>query len=360
MLVVPVTHGFNLSEHTALKLKDILAGGSAVTIGSFDGLHLGHQQIFKKLFLAAGTNLKKICITFEPSPKDFFNKINNKIVKTDSNNSFNRLTLFKDKINFLKQLGFDLVLVLNFNKNTAEISATDFINKVIEYLNLKYLVVGSDFKFGYKQEGDINFLKNYFNNKFLLETDPGSAHFVLGWDDSAKKLRHFEYIENYIINNIINIRVSSSVIKKILTATDIDTNNLELAKEYLGRYYGFTGKVKRGKQQGRLLGYPTVNINVKPNQLVLSIGVYIVYIYFKGKKYQAMANWGVRPTLNQQPELVLEANIFDFSTEIYNQDVYIEFIKKIRPEQKFQSIDQLKLQLANDKRLVKQYFENKK
>jgi hypothetical protein len=95
MLVVPVTHGFNLSEHTALKLKDILAGGSAVTIGSFDGLHLGHQQIFKKLFLAAGTNLKKICITFEPSPKDFFNKINNKIVKTDSNNSFNRLTLFK-------------------------------------------------------------------------------------------------------------------------------------------------------------------------------------------------------------------------------------------------------------------------
>lgn len=310
------------------KLNNLQA---AVTIGGFDGLHQGHRHIFDKLFKVANAqNLCKVLITFEPRPVDYFCKKNN----VTQGNNLKRLSLLSDKLFFLKNIGFDLVWVINFNYMVANMTAQQFLSKIYSVLDIKYLFVGQDFRFGKGRQGDLELLKQYaFDNKFIFET-----------------------VKDYMINGQ---RVSSSGIRALLSHSNKKTDFLELANNYLARYYGFFGKVVSGQQQGRKLGYPTANIHVKPGQLLLSQGVYAVNIVVNNKRYHAMANWGIRPTISNSKalNLVLEAHIFDFDADIYGKKVYIEFLAKIRSEQKFQSMDELRVQLSLDDEYVNKFFK---
>lgn len=289
---------------------------AAVTIGNFDGVHLGHQHLFDKLFsVAKQYNLKKVCLTFEPHPKDYFEGTKTK-----------RLTLLKDKIKLLQDYGFDIIWIISFNKKAANLSPIEFIEKIANNQRLKYLVIGEDFRFGKNRAGNCELLREYAKiYSFKLMTIP-----------------------DYLINNQ---RAGSNLIRDILT------DNLQLAHDYLGKSYGFTGKVVVGQQKGTQIGYPTVNIHVKPSQLKLARGVYAVFITYNQVKYKAMANWGIRPTMSNVPALVLEAHIFDFNQDLYGKDVYIEFIAKTREEKKFGSLEELKLQLANDAKVIKKQLE---
>jgi riboflavin kinase/FMN adenylyltransferase len=302
----------------------------AVTIGSFDGLHIGHRFIFNKLFeVATQQNLSKVLVTFEPRPVDYFTKVCNR----QPANNFGRLTLLSDKLFLLKKLGFDIVWVINFNKDVAKLSAQEFLYKLHSVLDIQYLVVGLDFRFGKKRSGDIELLNEFaLKNNFILES-----------------------VNDY---NVDGQRVSSSFIRDLLTSVQDNTKFLEIAAKYLARYYGFSGYVVSGQREGRKLGYPTVNLNVKPRQLLLPQGVYAVNIFINDKKYHAMANWGVRPTIAKILGLVLEAHVFDFDADIYGQKVYIEFLIKIRAEQRFNSRVELQAQLARDYEAVTHFFNN--
>lgn len=334
------------------ELSVLFESPAAVTIGGFDGMHLGHRYIFDKVFnFANENNLRKILITFEPRPFDYFTRLTSfadfdelsRKPGLHESNIHNRLSLLSDKIKLLRQIGFDGVWIMNFNSSLSNLSATEYLNKIFSVINIKYCCVGKDFKFGKNRLGNIEVLKNYSNQQGAI----------------------FEYIEDFSINKT---RVSSSWLRKLLSTgnNDIDKsmeldgsddfNFLELAKRQLNRYYGFTGQVVYGQQQGRKLGWPTINIHVKPKQLKLPQGVYAVNIIYKNKKYQAMANWGVRPTVAQKLDLVLEAHILNFNNEIYGEKVYIEFIKKIRDEVKFNSLDELKQQLQKDYKQVSSFF----
>lgn len=330
-----VVHGIkNINNIKKYLLSNLFNNklGSAVTIGNFDGVHLGHSYIIKELNKQAKNhNLYKLCITFEPHSKEYFSK------KTSQ--KISRLTVLKDKLKIFKQYDFDLVWVINFNDYTANISAQDFINKILkvcsENLLLQYLIIGHDFKFGKNREGDINLLADMANN----------YNFKLDCVDAINS------------SNNTNI-ISSSRIRELLNTNNLDNlnHNLKQASKLLNRNYGFTSKVISGHKLGKKIGFPTINLYVKPNQLILSKGVYAVYVIYNNTKYQAMANWGVRPTVSQKLELVLEANVFDFDQNIYGKYVYIEFIQKIREEQKFANKDELISQLSKDRDVVTQYF----
>lgn len=240
-------------------------------------------------------------ITFEPRPVDYFSKINIKPA------SSSRICLLSDKLRLLKQQQIDLVWVISFNSLTANTSAEDFLAKICSVLNIKCLLIGKDFRFGKNRSGDLNLLQVY----------------------SAQNNINLQLISDYEINNI---RISSSLIRNILEKdykSTLESNiALSIASKYLGKLYGFTGRVIKGQQQGRNLGYPTINIYVKPRQLLLSYGVYAVNIFYNNKKYDAMANWGVRPTVAKKLELVLEAHIFNFEQDLYNKKLLSSLLLK--------------------------------
>jgi riboflavin kinase/FMN adenylyltransferase len=303
---------------------------TAVTIGNFDGVHKGHQEILKRLSkLAEDNNLLKVVITFEPRPVDYFTKLKSSSIKNS------RISLLLDKLKLLKKQKIDLVWVINFNSQTANTSAEDFLANINSFLKIKYLFIGQDFRFGKNRAGDISLLQEF----------------------SKQNSINLNLISDFEINKT---KISSSLIRDILSKdykSIVESNiALNITHKYLGRLYGFTGKVIKGQQKGRLLGYPTVNIHVKPKQLLLAKGVYAVHIYLNHQKYNAMANWGIRPTVADKLELVLEAHIFDFEQEVYGQQVYIEFIAKTRAEQKFESLEGLIEQLGQDKLAVQKYF----
>ncbi len=327
-----IIHGNNPSQKIINKIQSVNypKHGAAVTIGNFDGVHLGHHKIINSLSdIALNENLSKVVITFEPRPVDYFAKINQKPIDSS------RISLLSDKLRQFKKHQIDFVWVINFNSTTANTSAEDFLAKIFSVLNIKYLLIGRDFRFGKNRAGDIALLQDY----------------------SVKNNIKLQLIDDYKINNA---RVSSSLIRNILSkdyASTVESNiALNIANRYLGRHYGFTGRVIKGQQQGRNLGYPTINIYVKPKQLLLQTGVYAVNIIYNNKKYFAMANWGVRPTIAKKIELVLEAHLFDFDQDLYGQKVYIEFIAKVRSEQKFNSLEALIKQLGQDKQTVQKYF----
>lgn len=297
---------------------------AAVTIGAYDGLHLGHQYIFKKLSEKAKRHqLIRVLITFEPRPADYFNNLNHSDKKTD------RLTLLSDKLRILAQTDFDLIWIINFNSVTANSSADDFIAKINKIFKIHSLYIGHDFKFGKNRSGNFTFLEQQAN------------------------IYHYQLFEMNSFQ-IDQIRVSSSYIRDL--ALNTTSSNLALIKKFMGRYYGFSGKVITGQKKGRELGFPTINIHVKPQQLKLARGVYAVNITYGSVTFQAMANWGYRPTLVKKLELVLEAHIFDFNQDVYGQRIYIEFIAKIRDEHKFNSITELQQQLHLDKQSTLSLF----
>ena len=281
---------------------------SVIAIGNFDGLHLGHQKVLKQAKQKAKKNNSKFgLVTFEPIPTMFFKEN----IKNHRINSLNQ------KINYLKKLKLDFLIIINFNKLFSNISSEDFIKKIlVKNIKCKYVFVSQNFRFGKKRHGDINTLRN-LEKKYFYKTIVTSPY--------QKK------------NKII----SSTLIRKI-----ISKGNIEKANKLLGRAWSVEGEVIKGRQIGRKIGFPTCNIKLD-DYILPRIGVYSVKVEYKNFKKKGIANLGYRPTFGGK-KLLLEVNIFGIKKNLYKKILKISFIKLIRPEKKFKNINELKLQIKKD------------
>ena len=300
---------FNLSE----KDKEAI-----ILIGNFDGLHRGHQKLFKK-----AKNFKKKfklrigVITFDPIPKMFFKKLHNY-----------RLSNFDQKIQLLKKNYVDFIVNQKFDIKFSKISCQNFIKKILfKKIKPKYIFVSDNFRFGYKRAGDIKLLKS-------LEKD-----------------------YDYKIINPSPLKSKKFVISSTLIRKNLEMGNLKKVKKFLGRNWCIEGRVEKGRQLGKKIGFPTCNIDIKDYKIP-KIGVYAVKIYFNNnRRLNGIANIGYRPTFNQK-KLVLEVNLFNFSGNLYNKNLSIEFIKFIRGEKKFNGVFNLKKQIKIDCEKAKAILSN--
>lgn len=297
------------------KIKD-----SILTQGTFDGVHTGHLKILNSIVsLAKVSNCKSVLLTFDPHPRQ---------ILSSENNNIKLLSSLDEKLELLENTGLDYVIVINFDKNFAEMSAEDFVKKIlVEKIGVKTMVVGYDHRFGRNREGTFADLEK-LSNKYNF---------------NVKEIEAFD-IENAV--------VSSTKIRKSLLQGDVFTAN-----KYIGRYYQLGGTVIEGKRLGTEIGYPTANIKVDNNEkLIPANGVYAVKVKYKNKLYGGMLNIGNRPTI-QNAKWSVEVNIFEFNKNIYNENLTICFISRMREEKKFDSIEELKNQLTKDKHNANKILE---
>ena len=290
--------------------------GCALTIGNFDGVHAGHQEIIKKLVSTAkNLNVPSLVVSFSVTPESFFGRPKA------------RLSSFRDKHLYLKSLGVDKHLLIRFNKSFSQISAHSFIEDVlVKKIKAKYCYVGDDFRFGKDRLGDCNMLQEHsIDYGFSVETVDGVS--------------------------IDNQRVSSSAIRKLLSSGDFQT-----AEKLLGRPFAISGRVAHGDKQGRKIGFPTANISIR-RKLSPVLGVFSVLIRINNITYKGVCNVGKRPTLGGL-KVLLEVFIFDFNQEIYGSRVTVFFKQKCREEIKFNSLEELKNQIKKDVKNSKQYFKD--
>jgi len=279
-----------------------------IAIGNFDGLHLGHKKVLNQAKLKAKKkNLKFGVITFEPIPNMFFNK----------NIEHHRINLIEQKIYYLKKIKLDFLIIINFNKLFSNISAENFIKKIlVSKLKSKYIFVSQNFKFGKNRSGNINTLKR-FEKKYSFKTVITTPY------QKNKKT------------------ISSSLIRKNITR-----GNIRNVQNFLGRPWSIKGEVIEGQKRGRKIGFPTCNIKWKSYALP-KLGVYAVKVQTKDFKKRGIANIGYRPTFNGKT-LLLEINIFGIKTNLYKKILKVSFIRFIRPEKKFKDISELKNQIKKD------------
>ena len=294
--------------------------GCVATIGSFDGVHLGHQAILRQLIATAkAQQLPAVAIVFEPQPHEFF----------APEKAPARLMRLREKVQALWAAGVDRVLCLNFNQSLRELSAEQFIDRVlVQGLGIKHLVVGDDFRFGCDRRG----------NFALLQAKGGELGFAVSDTHTLE---------------VGGERVSSTRIRQLLEVGDFTR-----AAQLLGKPYRIHGRVVYGKQLGRQLGVPTANVELRRYRSPLH-GVFAVSVDFvDGSRCQGVANVGVRPTVDGDKKPLLEVHLFDFSRTIYGSVIDVIFHCKLRDEKKFNSLDELKAQLQIDIAQGKQFFAN--
>lgn len=286
-----------------------LQPATALAIGNFDGMHLGHKALLAQLMLTAEMQqLIPAVMTFEPHPREFFTP--------DSAPA--RLCSLREKLEYLSELGVARVYIVKFNQQFAAISPQQFMQSILrEALNVQAVLVGDDFRFGAKRVGSVE--------------DFAAA----GFD-----LIDFPQV------NMYGERVSSTRVRQALAE-----GRLQEAAALLGRPYSISGKVVHGAQRGRTLGFPTANVHMRHERPALT-GVYAV----KLDGLPAVANLGVRPTIAGIPKLSLEVHVLDFAGDLYDKHVHVEFLHKIRDEQKFDGLDALKAQITKDVDLARAFF----
>lgn len=287
-----------------------------MTIGRFDGVHLGHRKVIDRLKSIAAENMgQSVIITFNPSPEE--------VLYLTENQKIRLLNIHAEKEELLRQIGIDYLVVIPFTQDFSKISSENFIREyLVQKIGVKELVVGFSHQLGYAREGDFIQLNN------------------LG------KKCGFQVTE-IPMEDIENRNITSVKIRKFLK-----DGLISQANKLLGYAYSISGEVVKGNQIGRTLGYPTANIEVKDtykNKLIPKQGVYVVKVQCKENSYQGMANIGYRPTIHLEKHVfTTEVHIFNFSKEIYNQKITILFVERIRDEIKFDALDQLKEQLKKD------------
>ena len=303
-----------MNLYNSLDIKD-RDKGSIILIGNFDGLHLGHQKLFslaknfkKKYSLKIGV------LTFEPMPKMYFN---NKIKNF-------RISNQKQKLSLLSKFKVDFVITKKFNKKFSKIKSIDFIKKIlVKKLKAKFVFVSNNFRFGNKREGDVRQLIKY------------------------EKLFNYKIIKPKPLLNKKKV-VSSTLIRSYL-----QRGKLNEANKVLKRCWSIEGKVQKGKQLGKKIGFPTANIDIK-NYILACPGVYAVRVRtISGTKFiKGIANLGYRPTFNGK-KILLEVHLFNFSGNLYNKDLIVEFLRFIRKEKKFKNVNQLRAQIKKDLNIAK-------
>jgi len=292
--------------------------GCVLTIGNFDGLHLGHKAVIEKL-VARGEalGLPVVIMIFEPQPLEYFLK----------DNEPSRLSALRDKVIQFSGLPVDYLLIARFNRQFADVDADQFIDEILlKKLNIKHLVVGDDFHFGKARRGNFALLK-------------------------AKGRRHGFSVEDTGSYLAEGCRVSSTLIRDALAAGDLGQ-----AERLLGRSYSICGRVAHGDKRGRTLGYPTANIRLFRKNTPIN-GVFAVTMTgIDGQEVMGIANVGSRPTVDGSSKVILETHLFNFNREIYGRYVEVHFKHKIRDELRFASVEQLKAQIVLDVAVAKEWL----
>ena len=289
---------------------------AVVTSGTFDGVHVGHQKILRRLTEVAGKiSGETVVITFWPHPR--------LVLKPDDAGHL-LLNTFEEKAELLKQHGVNHLLRIPFTKEFSQLSSEQFISDIlVEKIGTRKLVIGYDHRFGRNREGSFEQLK--IN---------GPAH---GFD-----------VEEIPRQDVDHVGVSSTRIRNALNAGDIATAN-----QFLGRPYSMNGRVIKGDKLGRMLGYPTANIDVDAHlKLVPAHGIYAAVVEVGPGRYGGMLYIGNRPTVDGTATSI-EVNIFDFKREIYGENIKVDFISTIRQDSRFDDLEKLKLQMARDKEAAK-------
>jgi riboflavin kinase/FMN adenylyltransferase len=281
----------------------------ALAIGNFDGMHLGHQTLLTQLKQTAQTfNLEVAVMTFEPHPREFFSP----------ESAPARLCSLREKLEYFAQADVERVYICRFNQRFATVTAEAFMRDMLRHsINAQAILVGEDFRFGEKRAGSVrDFIAEGFNLVSLPQV------------------------------SLADVRVSSTRVR-----TALADGRLDEAAQLLGRGYSISGKVVHGAKRGRQIGFPTANVHMRHERPALK-GVYAV----KLDGLNAVANLGVRPTIAGVPKLSLEVHVLDFNQDLYGKHVHVEFLHKIRDEMKFESLDALKAQIANDVKLARIFF----
>lgn len=294
---------------------------SVIALGTFDGLHLGHQDIVLTAYnYARSNNLKLIVFTFSNHP---LCSLKPELVPA-------QVITQKQKERYLKNYGVDILINVPFDTELSEISPEDFLQK-LSFFNYKCLVVGKNFSYGFLGKGTIDTL-----------------------EDAANK-NSFEVIARDLVE------CDNDVISSTRIRSFIKEGNLSKANQMLGRAYSLTGVVTKGQQRGRLLGFPTANIELCYSKMAIPAnGVYAVKVKIGEKMYLAMANVGNNPTFGDVNNVRLEVNIFDFDGNLYNKEITVYFYDRMRGETKFSSVEELKQNIMFDKVKIRNYFENLK
>lgn len=295
-----------------------------VTTGTFDGVHLGHRVILKKIIEEAKKEGgESVLLTFYPHPR---------MVLFPEDTNLKLLTTQPEKIKLLEEIGLDHLIIQKFTPEFSRIRAYNYVRDIlVGKIGVHKLIIGYDHQFGRNREGSIEQLREFtplFNFK----------------------------IEEIPAQDIDEVKISSTKIRKALIEGDIQTADL-----YLGYSYCLSGEVIHGNQLGRKLGFKTANIHLSnKHKLIPGDGVYAVHVVLNEKLYQGMMNIGRRPSIeNPDAGISLEVHIFDFNEDIYNKVITVKFLKRMRDEKKFDSMEDLSAQLFQDKENINEYFSSK-
>ncbi len=296
---------------------------AVVTSGTFDGVHIGHQKILTRLKeISEKSNGETVVITLWPHPR---------LILKPEDDTLKLLNTFEEKAEFLRQQGIQHLLRVPFTKEFSQITSSEFISNIlVNTIGTKKLVIGYDHRFGKNREGSFEELKiNGPTYGFTVEEIPRQ--------------------------DIDHVAVSSSKIRLALEAGDVET-----ADHFLGRPYSISGEVIKGDKLGRVLGFPTANIDVDSHhKLIPAEGIYAVTIVHEGKNYGGMLYIGTRPTVGGTRQSI-EVNIFHFDQQIYGQNLKVNFIRMLRPDARFDNLEDLKRQLYEDQRATLQVLEEKR
>lgn len=290
----------------------------ALTIGNFDGVHLGHQALLARLLATAkARGIPSAVVIFEPHPREFF----------APEHAPTRLTSLREKLELLAELGVDRVHICRFNKQFAQMSAASFIDALHKNLAVNYVLIGDDFRFGSGRSGDFA----------MMEKAAGRYGFTV------------EAMHSVLFDGI---RVSSTAVRAALAS-----GNLRAATRFLGRPYSISGRVVHGDKLGREIGFPTANVQLKHNRPPLT-GIFVVRVTGDHVTQQhGAASLGVRPTVHANGRAVLEIHLLDFAQEIYGQHLRVEFLHKLRNEEKYPDLESLTQQIALDVENTRKWFK---
>ena len=293
-------------------------GKTLLTIGVFDGVHAGHRYLLEKLQQrAAEKKLLSGVVTFNPHPQSVLHP----------DNQLPWLSNLEDRVRAFQELGVNIVAVLTFTPKVAQLSARDFMSLLKKHLKMRGIMVGPDFVLGRGQEGNVN----------LLRTLGREMNFSV------------EVIPPYTLNNEV---VSSTLIRQALAQGD-----MRRVQTLMGRYFYLRGEVITSDKRGRGLGFPTANLDIKPQQASPSDGVYATITQVNGKRFPSATNIGIRPTFGEGGKTV-ETHLIQYKGDLYGKEIMVEFVQKLRDEQRFPSSEELKIQIEKDVREVEAILAN--
>lgn len=292
------------------------------TLGTFDGVHLGHEKIIERLTQSASDeNFESLVLTFFPHPR--------MVLQNDG--TIKLLNTIQERAVLLEKAGLDNLIIHPFDQKFSQMEAEEFVKTIlVEQFNIKKIIIGHDHRFGRNRSADINDLIGF------------------------GKIYNFE-VEQISAEEIDEVSISSTKIRNAL-----DAGNIALANEYLGYNYFLSGKVIHGKQLGRTINFPTANIQIEEDyKLIPQNGVYIVKSFIAGNLVYGMMNIGTNPTVDGKKQSI-EVHYLDFEGDLYDQNIAVEFLQRIRSEEKFPSFDALRQQIENDRITAKEFIKNLK